>query len=58
LFFGDAVDIDIHEESKNKLTTKFAAKGRICDSVFRSLSNIPRTRACSCVKKLAKALDI
>jgi len=34
LFFGDTVDIDIHEEPKNKLTTKFAAKGRICDSVM------------------------
>ena len=34
LFFGDAVDIDIHEELKNKITTKFAAKGRICDSAM------------------------
>jgi len=34
LFFSDAVDIDIHEELKNKITTKFAAKGRICDNAF------------------------
>jgi hypothetical protein len=35
LFFKGAVDIDIHEELKNKLTTKFTAKDRICDSAFR-----------------------
>ena len=34
LLFGDAVNTDIHEEPKNKLTTKFAAKGRICDSTI------------------------
>ncbi len=34
LFFGDAVDTDIHEEPKNKLTTKFEAKDRICDSAI------------------------
>jgi hypothetical protein len=34
LFFVDAVDKDIHEETKNKITKKFAAKGRICDSAF------------------------
>jgi len=31
LFFCDAVDTDIHEDQKNKPTTKFAAKGRVCD---------------------------
>ncbi len=31
-FFRNAVDKDIHEERKNQSTTKFAAKGRICDS--------------------------
>ncbi|MDX2082454.1 MAG: 5-(carboxyamino)imidazole ribonucleotide synthase [Rickettsiales bacterium] len=31
-FFATRVDIDIHEERKNESTTKFAAKGRICDS--------------------------
>jgi hypothetical protein len=34
LFFKGAVDIDIHEELKNKLTTKFTAKDRICDSAI------------------------
>ena len=34
LFFGDAVDTCIHEETKNKITTKFEVKGRICDSAF------------------------
>jgi hypothetical protein len=29
-FFCDAVDIDIHKEQKNKITTNFAAKDRIC----------------------------
>ncbi len=33
LFFGDAVDKGIHEEPKNKLTRKFEAKGRICNSL-------------------------
>ncbi|MDX2083035.1 MAG: hypothetical protein SFV53_03500 [Rickettsiales bacterium] len=33
-FFGDAVDIDIHEEQKNESTTKFTAKDRICDSAI------------------------
>ena len=31
-FFSDAVDTSIHKELKNKITTKFAAKDRICDS--------------------------
>jgi len=35
-FFGDAVDIDIHEELKNELTTKFEAKDRFCDSLLIS----------------------
>ena len=34
LFFGDAVDTDLHEETKNKITTKFEVKGRICDSAI------------------------
>ncbi len=37
LFFNDAIDADIHKELKNKITTKFEAKGRICDSVIRKL---------------------
>jgi len=31
-FFGNAVDKDIREDLKNELTTKFAAKVRICNS--------------------------
>ena len=27
-FFGDAVDMNIHKESKNKITTQFAVKVR------------------------------
>ena len=34
LFFGDTVDTYIHEETKNKITTKFEVKGRICDSAL------------------------
>jgi hypothetical protein len=30
-FFSDEVDKDIHEELKNKITTKFEAKDRICN---------------------------
>jgi hypothetical protein len=37
-FFGDAVYMDIHEEPKNELTTKFEAKDRICDSAIVALS--------------------
>lgn len=33
-FFGDAVDKDIHEESKNEIITKFEAKDRICNSLI------------------------
>jgi TatD DNase family protein len=33
-FFDDAVDKDIHEETKNELTTKFEAKVRICDGAI------------------------
>jgi hypothetical protein len=29
LFFDDAVDIDIHKEEKNKITTKFKEKRRL-----------------------------
>jgi hypothetical protein len=28
-FFCDAVDMDIHEEQKKKITTNFEAKGRV-----------------------------
>ncbi|MDX2082848.1 MAG: hypothetical protein SFV53_02540 [Rickettsiales bacterium] len=43
LFFGDAVDKDIHEESKNKLTTKFATKDGICDRALIDLYFILQT---------------
>ena len=33
LFFGERVYMDIHDEPKNKITTKFTAKGRFCDSL-------------------------
>jgi hypothetical protein len=33
-FFYDAVDNDIHEERKKKITTNFEAKDRICDSAI------------------------
>ena len=34
LFFGERVYIDIHNEPKNKITTKFTVKGRFCDSLY------------------------
>ena len=34
LFFGERVYMDIHDEPKNKITTKFTAKGRFCDSLI------------------------
>jgi hypothetical protein len=36
-FFCDAVDTDIHEERKNKITTNFAAKDRICNSAMTDM---------------------
>ena len=33
LFLGERVHMDIHDEPKNKITTKFAAKDRFCDSL-------------------------
>jgi hypothetical protein len=37
-FLKGVVDMDIHKELKNKITTKFAAKDRICDSPIMPFS--------------------
>ena len=34
LFFGERVYMDIHDEPTNKITTKFTAKCRFCDSLI------------------------
>ena len=36
-FFGERVYMDIHDEPKNKITTKFTAKGRFCDSLTNAI---------------------
>ena len=42
-FFGDAVDTDIHEEQKDELTTKFAAKDRICNDAIINIGSFKQS---------------